>query len=167
MGFVGAIFGSVLDRIDDGIVDTAYQVHFPTDVWVSDHYDRTRMEFQPGMERISLFDGTMVAFADPSRAKFRSYPQTGTVQGSVDRFDYVNEIHMSPDHFFCVYFLNLPKYYLPKSYIVPAEPHFAARVGERIRITWWFREESKIKIGLTIEKNEKKYRTPGWIDAYE
>jgi len=130
---------------------------------VSDHFDRTQLENDSHMNRVSLIDGTFLAFVDPRRVNVTEYKQAGTIKGSVEKFDYVNQYNFGYDDSFCIYFLVLPKEYYPKKFIVPNEPHFATRIGERIRITWWFREQCQVK--LEIERNIKKFESFDYIDS--
>lgn len=163
MGFAMAIFGSVLKVGDDNLLDTAYSLRFERGVYVSDHFDRVRVIRRPDMDQLMLFDGTLLAFVDPKVVKINHYEQMGTINGSNDKFDYTNKLHFGQPNEYCVYFLTLPKDYYPKKFIVPAEPHFAARIDDEIKITWWFREEFEIK--LEIEKNTKKYLEFEHIDS--
>ena len=57
----------------------------------------------------------------------------------------------------------LPKYYYPQKYYVPSNPHFAARVGDKIRMTWWFKETIQLK--LQIKHDEKKFNEFDYIES--
>jgi len=52
-----------------------------------------------------------------------------------------------------IYCLVLPIGYYPTNYF-SGKPHFAGIKGERITITWWFKEKTKIKVGF--KKNPDK-----------
>jgi hypothetical protein len=163
MGFALAIFGSVLKIEEDRIIDTAYSIRFERGVYVSDHFDRARVVRKPDMDQLMLFDGTLLAFVDPKAVEVTHYEQVGTVNGSNEKFEYINKLHFGEPNEYCVYFLTLPRDFYPKKFIVPTEPHFAARIGDEIKITWWFREELEIK--LEIEKNAKKHLEFEHIDS--
>jgi len=102
MGYTCAIFGSVLDQRDDQIEDKAFQVRFRDTVYVSDHFNRSIWKPDPRTEKIALFDGTLLAFVNPKDIDVNEYQQTGTISGSVEEFDYVNEVFFGPDDEFCV-----------------------------------------------------------------
>jgi len=163
MGFAWAIFGSVLLMKDDKLIDTAYHIRFERGIYISDHFDRARVERRPDMHPLTLFDGTLLAFVDPKSVEVNHYEQGGTINGSNEKFEYINKLHFGEPNEYCVYFLTLPKDFYPKKFIVPPEPHFAARISDAIRITWWFKEEFEIK--LEIEKNAKKYLEFEHIDS--
>ncbi|OGC03144.1 hypothetical protein A2V82_13280 [candidate division KSB1 bacterium RBG_16_48_16] len=163
MGYTSTIFGSELTLHENEILDQAYRIKFHNVAIVSDHYDRKKQPPSSDLERLSFFDGTLLAFISPDQVDIKEYPQAGTIKGSVDKFEYVNQFYVGHGDIFCIYFLILPTEYFPKKFIVPNEPHFAARVGEQIRITWWFKEKFEVKI--EIEKNPKKYLKFDFIDS--
>jgi len=162
MGYATTIFGSILTPRENEVLDQAYRIHFNKIAFVSDHYDRKNQPRSFGLETLSLFDGTLLAFIDPTQVNIEKYPQGGTIKGSVNRFFYINQFFVGQSDIFSIYFLILPKEYFPRRFIVPREPHFAARVGDRIRITWWFKDQFEVK--LEIEKNRKKYLGFDFID---
>ena len=163
MGFALAILGSVIQMREDKLIDTAYHIRFEQGVYVSDHFDRAIVEHRPDMRKLTLFNGTLLAFVEPKHVDVQHYEQGGTISGTNEKFEYINKLHFGEHKGYCVYFLTLPKDFYPKKFIVPTEPHFAARIGDAIRITWWFREELEIK--LEIEKNAKRYLEFEHIDS--
>lgn len=61
MGFAWAIFGSVLLMKDDKLIDTAYHIRFDRGIYISDHFDRARVERRPDMHQLTLFDGHFIS----------------------------------------------------------------------------------------------------------
>lgn len=165
MGYTGALFGSEVLIIDNDIVEKMHHVSFGDidPVYISDHFDRSAYVPDHAMTRISLFDGTLLAYVDPKRIVIREYDQAGSIRGSIKQFEYVNEVFFGPSDVFCVFFLILPKNYYPQRYYVPSKLHFAARVGEKIRLTWWFKESIQVK--LQIKLDEKKFTGFDYIES--
>ena len=161
MGRAASVFASVLEVREDKIVETAHIVTFSRVPFISDHFERTNIK--EGVKAVALLDGTLMIFdVDEDEIKIHEYRQQGTIKGDLIRFTYTNEFFWGPDDVFSVYCMILPQNYYPKVFIAP-DPHFAARINGRIRITWWFKE--KVKVALQVERNEKKSAKFTYIDA--
>lgn len=165
MGYTGALFGSELFVRDNEIGELMHHVSFRDidAVYISDHYDRSKYVPDANMKKISLFDGTLLAFVDPDKVILKEYDQLGSINGTPDDFEYVNEVFFGPNDRFCIFFMILPMSYYPKRFFAPDNPHFAARVGNKIRITWWFKESIQIK--LRIKLDAKQFNKFDYIDS--
>ena len=87
MGYTSTIFGSELTLHENEILDQAYRIKFHNVAIVSDHYDRKKQPPSSDLERLSFFDGTLLAFISPDQVDIKEYPQAGTIKGSVDKFE--------------------------------------------------------------------------------
>lgn len=154
MGNVASVIASILDIHDKKIVETIKVITFLDVPYMSDHFDRDSID--ESAKAVQLLDGTLMVFnVAEDQIKEVEYMGAGAIDGDINRFTYNNEFFPKYKTAFSVYCMVLPTHYYPKDFYMQ-QPHFSARINDRIRSTWW--SKSNIKVALQIERNEKNFQ---------
>jgi len=161
MGDVAAIYGCILSEEDGGLkADAKYYTFDGRVAFASDHFEAEQME---GFGKaVPILENSVLLFnIDESSLKIQEYPLTGAITKRRGEFLYINEVHFHYGEQFVLYCLVLPKEYYPKSFYSGA-PHYAGRKGDKIAITWFFKEQTTVEVG--ISKDADKARSFMYID---
>lgn len=161
MGDVAAVYGSILSEEEDGLkADARYYTFNGRVAFASDHFEAEQTE---GFGKaVPILENSVLLFnIDESSLRIQEYPLKGTVTKSRGEYLYINEVHFHHDEQFVLYCLVLPKEYYPKRFYSGA-PHYAGRKGDKIVITWFFKEQTTVKVGIL--KDADKARMFTYID---
>ncbi len=152
---VGIYACEVIEEGVDKLEERVRYITFPThlEVFVSDHFDRTKMDdYARG---VPILDDTFLAFdVEESGISITPYEQSGTLRRDGKTWLYTNEVALGHKEVHVAYCIILPESYYPKQFF-RNPPHFAARIRKNIRITWYFKDRTKIM--LRIQKDRKKF----------
>lgn len=163
MGEVAGVYGCVISETDSGDLATiASYLTFGNGkvAFVSDHYSAE--EIAHYQNAVPIVEESILLFDIPEqKIQRREYPQHGTVTKEKDEFIHINEVSFPCGEQFLIYCLVLPHGYYPTNFF-SGKPHFAGLKGERIAITWWFKERTTIKVGF--RKNPDKTMRYTYID---
>jgi len=155
MGEVAGVYGCVINETSSGgLVTVATYFTFGDGkvAFVSDHYKED--EIARCKNAIPIVEDSILLFDIPKQEiKRRKYPQNGTLIKEKNEYIHINEVFFPSCEQFLIYCLVLPHGYYPTNFFL-GKPHFAGLKGERIAITWWFREKTIIKVGF--RKNPEK-----------
>lgn len=148
MGVVAAVYGCILFE-EKGVlkVDAIYYTFGNGQVaFASDHFQAEQMK---GFGKaVPILENSVLLFdVDESSIEVREYAQKDTLILNGDEYLYVNEVHLPNNENFVMYCLLLPDGYYPKRFY-SGDPHYAGRKGDRIVITWFFKEQTTIKVGI-------------------
>ena len=155
MGVAAGVYGCVISERGSGeLKANASYFTFGNGkvVFVSDHYRAEEMSDYGNAVPI-LGDSILLFDSSENEIHKRDYPQSGTVIKGKNKYIHINEVSFPCGEQFMIYCLVLPIGYYPTNYF-SGKPHFAGIKGERITITWWFKEKTKIKVGF--KKNPDK-----------
>ena len=163
MGEVAGVYGCVISDTNSGDL-TAIASYFTFGdgkvAFASDHYSAE--EIANNGNAVPILEDSVLLFDIPEeKIRKRDYPQNGTLIKEKDEYIHVNEVSFPCGEQFLMYCLVLPPGYYPTNFY-SGKPHFAGRKGERIAITWWFREKTTIKVGF--RKNPEKATLYTYID---
>lgn len=149
MGEAAGVYGCVVSEDVSGeLTATASYFTFGDGkvVFVSDHCQAEEMSQY--RNAVPILDGSVLLFdIYEQEIRKRHYPQANTLTREKNDFIHINEVSFPCDERFLLYCLVLPRGYYPTSYF-SGKPHFAGPRGERIAITWWFKERTTIKVGF-------------------
>lgn len=155
MGRAAAIYGSILESTDDGIRKCLTFIRLPDHAFVSDHFDRAVAAASD--DGLLVEDGTLLLpNVNRDEIEMVSVDQRGTITSSRGRYNYYNQFSFGPDDRHCVFFCSLPAEHYPSRFH-SGEPHFAAFINGRVRMTWWFRAETTIQFAFA--RNPKRAMT--------
>ena len=157
MGNIAGVYASKIIESNDELKEKIQYIYFQTksNVFASDHFNREEMEnFE---NAVPILDRTILLFnisvEDISSIK---YLGGGRIQKMKGEWVYWNEVNLREKEAFFIFCSILPKNFIPTNYYSAPEPHFAKRIDDNIRITWWFPRQAQIRFGF--KKDPKAFR---------